>query len=160
MATHEVSPPRAFTNRGPFNFSPPDRFSGKKEDWEEFAFKLKAYLGLMEPKYFEELQVVEDHVDVELLDDMFRDETGAPREEIQQRALHLQWILVSMCGGPASTQLRRETTKNGYESYRQLCKRHTVPGRARDVGILTKNSKPSFAGGFEDALSAWEEEIL
>ena len=73
MATHEVSPPRAFTNRGPFNFSPPDIFSGTKEDWEDFAFKLKAYLGLMEPKYFGELQSVEEHVDTEFGDGMFLD---------------------------------------------------------------------------------------
>ena len=50
-------------SRTPFQFAPPASFSGKKEDFEEFAFKLKAYLALMDVTYFNDLEAIESRPD-------------------------------------------------------------------------------------------------
>ena len=49
-----------FNQVGPFQFQPPKEFSGKREDFEEFAFKLKSYLCLINPKYLPHLVAFQD----------------------------------------------------------------------------------------------------
>ena len=36
---------------GPFQFTPPDKFDGNKDNFKEIAFKLKAYSFLLNPGY-------------------------------------------------------------------------------------------------------------
>ena len=52
-----------FGSGGTWQFNPPKEFSGKKEDFEEFSFKLKAYLILMDPEYQIDLQAIESNSD-------------------------------------------------------------------------------------------------
>ena len=120
----------SFGASGPFHFSPPKEFSGKKEDFEEFAFKLKAYLCLMDAEYQNDLQAIDSNPDRPITDANFIDQNGNPKAELIQRATQLQWILVALCSGAASTLLRRETSTNGFESWRRLCERYKLPSRA------------------------------
>ena len=126
-----------FDQVGPFQFQPPKEFSGKREDFEEFVFKLKSYLCLINPKYLIHLQALQDR-EQELTAADFQDARGQEDNELVQMATHLQWLLVTLCNGAASTFLRRETTESGFESYRKLCQRYMVPSKARSVGRLSK----------------------
>ena len=103
-----------FNQVGPFQFQPPDKFSGKREDFEEFVFKLKSYLCLINPKYLPHLVALQDRKD-EVTEDLFKDADGEEDDELIQMSVHLQWLLVTLCSGAASTFLRRETTTNGFE---------------------------------------------
>ena len=47
-ATSSAPGPMAFEAIGTFQFTPPAKFDGKKENVEEFAFKLRAYIFLVE----------------------------------------------------------------------------------------------------------------
>ena len=147
---------------GPWQFNPPKEFSGKKEDFEEFAFKLKAYLSIMNSDYAEDLRRIEENMDTEIIDAHFNDASGDPIPGLRDRATTLQWILVALCSGAASLLLRRETSTNGFESWRRLCQKYKLPSRARAVGRLSKILKPDFSGAntsFEDSLAAWEDEV-
>jgi len=149
-----------FNQVGPFQFQPPKEFSGKREDSEEFVFKLKSYLCLIDPKYLLHLQALQDR-ERELTAADFQDDQCREDNELVQMATHLQWLLVTLCNGAASTFLRRETTDNGFESYRKLCQRYMVPSKARSVGRLSKILKPDFnMNAVEDTFSSWEDEII
>ena len=150
----------AFTQVGPFQFQPPREFSGRREDFEEFVFKLRAYLSLINPEYDTHLTALQDRAD-ELTDVDFQDDQGRPKQDLIQMSQHLQWLLVSLCSGSASTFLRRETTMNGFESFRKLCQRYMLPSRAKSVGRLTRILKPNFnMDAFEDSFSVWEDDLV
>jgi len=99
-----------FNQVGPFQFQPPKEFSGKREDFEKFVFKLKSYLCLINPKNLIHLQALQDR-ERELTAADFQDVQGQEDNELVQMATHLQWLLVTLCNGVASTFLRRETTE-------------------------------------------------
>ena len=126
----------AFNVTGPWQFNPPKEFSGKKEDFEEFAFKLKACLSIMNASHTEDLRRIEENMDVEIVESHFNDSAGDPIEGLRERATTLQWILVALCNGAASLLLHRETSTNGFESWRRLCSKYKLPSRARAVGRL------------------------
>ena len=125
----------SFSPSGPFHFAAPKEFSGKKEDFEEFSFKLRAYLCLMDPKYNDDLNAIELNPDLEITDANFIDSSGTVKTDLLQRSTSLQWILVGLCSGSASAQLRRESnTTDGFESWRKVIIRYKIPSRARAVG--------------------------
>ena len=53
----------AFSSSGPFQFAAPSSFDGKRENFEEFSFKLRAYLNLMNPRYQEALKGIDGNLD-------------------------------------------------------------------------------------------------
>ena len=91
----------AFDAIGPFQFTPPKEFDGKKENFEEFTFKLKAYLFLMDAGYEQHLKAKEAKSEIEVTDADFIDESGHPRSALIKLAGQLQWILVSLRTGSA-----------------------------------------------------------
>ena len=73
--------PLAFDAIGPFQFTPPDKFDGKKENFEEFAFKLKPDLYLMDPGYMTASREIEDNPDKDITDESFVEEDGDPKTQ-------------------------------------------------------------------------------
>ena len=114
-------------SRTPFQFAPPASFSGKKEDFEELAFKLKAYLALMDVTYLNDLEAIESHPDTEIDDDTFKNPDGTYKRDLVDKATTLQWLLVMLCSGTASVLLRRDVQQNGFESWRKIWTTHTNP---------------------------------
>ena len=107
-------------SRAPFQFAPPANFSGKKEDFEEFAFKLNAYSALMDVSYLNDLEAVETRIDREITKDTFMNDDGTIKQDLVDIATSLQRLLVMLCNGTASVLLRRDVQQNGYESWRKL----------------------------------------
>ena len=56
---------------GGLRFNPPKNFDGKEQNFEEWAYKLRAYLALSNPKFkrlMMDYEKDEDKVDFDLLD--------------------------------------------------------------------------------------------
>ena len=106
-------PPLGFDALGPVQFIPPKGFDGKTANFEEFSFKLKVYLYLMDPGYEKALKAVEDYPDRDIKDADFIDSEGREKPALIKQAGQLQWILVTLCAGSASAVLRRESTPMG-----------------------------------------------
>ena len=83
-----------FNQVGPFQLQPPKEFSGKREDFEEFVFKLKSHLSLINPKYLPHLIALQGRTQ-ELTPADFQGESGNEDNELVQMATHLQWLLVT-----------------------------------------------------------------
>ena len=150
---------RAFKQIGSFQSQPLREFTGLREDFDEFVFRLKAYLNLVDSNYAIHLTSLQDCTD-EITDDYFQDEFGDLRDDIVQMSKQLHWFLVSLCSGSALTFLQCENTMNGFESFRKLCQKYRFPVRTKSVGRLTKILTPNFnMSTFEDSLSSWEDEI-
>ena len=62
-----------------FSRQPPDKFDGKKDNFEEFSFKLKADLLLMGPGYAKAFKELEDSPDTEITDAASLDAEGDPK---------------------------------------------------------------------------------
>ena len=65
-----------FTASGPFPFMPPTSFNGKREDFEEFAFKMKAYLQLMDTQYANIFSDIEENLNTEITEERLTDVEG------------------------------------------------------------------------------------
>ena len=73
-ATSSAPGPMAFEAIGTFQFTPPAKFDGKKDNFEEFALKLKSYARLMDPGDAQAFKVIEDSPDTVITDAAFIDE--------------------------------------------------------------------------------------
>ena len=92
------SPGLAFSSSGPFQFAAPPSFDGK--NYEEFNFKIKAYLSLMNPRYGVVLKDVESRVDTLVEDSYFLESDGQSYDdELVKMATNLQYVLVTLCHG-------------------------------------------------------------
>ena len=75
-------------------------------------------------------------------------------------ATDLRYTLINICSGAAATTCRQHQSQNGFEIYRQLCGRFSIPLGTRLIGYLTKLLKPTFdINNFEETFSQWEFEI-
>ena len=59
-----------------FQFQEPKEFSGKPEDFEEFVFELKAHLNLIDSRFNEVLEEIQEHLEIERYDLQFKDDRG------------------------------------------------------------------------------------
>ena len=75
---------------GPFQFTPPDKSDGKQDNFEEFAFKLKAYVFLMNPGYVKPVREIEDSPETEITDAAFLDEADDPKPALMNMAGQLR----------------------------------------------------------------------
>ena len=89
-----------FSQTGPFQFHSPKEFNGKREDFEEWAYKLRAYMSLINPDYNAHMLALQEKED-EVSQDMFKKRDGSEDTTLVQLAVHLQWMLVTLCTGSA-----------------------------------------------------------
>ena len=149
-----MSPIGTFSQAERFQLRPPKEFSSLKEDFEEFADNINAYLNFINPTYgtmLAHLQECKNEVKEKDFKNGF-DDQGEDREQMSR---YLQWLLVSLCTDSASTFLQREeTTTNGFETFRKLCQRYGLPAKNMSVGRLTTILNPNFdLYNFEDTLN-------
>ena len=91
-------------------------------------------------------------------------ETAAQTQEEaaqwKQLAQEMKYILTSITTGGAATVCRQHQHETGYEIYRQLTQRHSIPVGTRSIGYLTKLLKPTLdPHNFEETFSTWEFEL-
>ena len=110
----------AFNASGPFHCSLPKEFGGKRDNFEEFASKLRAYLYIVETRYQQFLQFMENNPNRKVPQTDSLDDQGNLKPDLVIQAGQLQWMFVTWCTGSASAMLRRENSSNRFETGRKL----------------------------------------
>lgn len=81
---------------------------------------------------------IDDILEQEGIEACFNEKHGNLRAELVEMPSQLQWILVTLRTGPASTFLRRETLANGVECWGQRVQGHKIPTTAKADGRHSK----------------------
>ena len=139
----------------------PPTFTGEYGTFEEWKYKFQAYMGLMDnklPQLLENSEVAISTIrDADLV--AAAEDTDEANKWVQL-STDLRYILINICSGAAATVCRQYQTSNGFEIYRQLCIRFSIPLGTRSIGYLAKLLKPTFdMNNFEETFSQWEFEL-
>ena len=141
---------------------PPPFFTGDYCQYEEWLFKLQAYLGLIDRDFDLVLplaQVATRQIEDADVRTHILDPTQASKAVDLSRDLH--YILINICQGAAATVVRQKRyNANGCETLRLLHNRFSLPVGARSVGYLTKLLEPTFnEAQLEEHFLQWEYDI-
>ena len=124
--------------------------------------KFTAYMGLQDNDYTDLLQAAEQAT-AELTEIQLRAaaSTIEDGERHDRLSTDLRYILINTTTGAAATVCRQYQHTIGFEMYRQLCIRFSIPLGTRSIGHLTRLWKPTFdKNNFEESFSTWEFELL
>ena len=141
---------------------PPPFFTGDYSQYEEWLFKLQAYLGLIDRDFDMVLQLAQvatrQNGDADIRAHI-RNPTQATKSVDLSRDLH--YILINRCQGAAATVVRQNRyNANRCETLRLLHNRFSLPVGTRSVGYLTKLLEPKFnEAQFEEQFLQWEYDI-
>ena len=81
-------------------------------------------------------------------------------EQWVQLSNNLHYLLVSTCDGPASTICRQNMQGNGFETWRLIHARYSIPLGTRSIGYLTRLLKPQLVEQkFEESFTTWEFQL-
>ena len=138
----------------------PPTFTGEYGTFEEWKYKFQAYMGLMDNKLPQLLEKSESTTSTIREADFVAVAENTQANKLVQLSTDLRYILINICSGAAATICRQHQTSNGFEIYRQLCSRFSIPLGTRSIGFLTKLFKPTFdMKNFEETYSQWEFEL-
>ena len=118
---------------------------------------MTAHLGLRDPAYNRLLRQSEQS-QLAVTNDQL--ETAAPSqataEQWIQLSNNLHYLLVSTCDGPASTICRQNTQGDGFETWRLIHARYSIPLGTRSIGYL----KPQLdEQKFDESFTSWEFQL-
>ena len=134
----------------------PDRFSGEVEHWEDWSWNFENYVFAHNPEAAELLNKTE-LLDVEVTDALSHDGDADETSRRVTFSRKLYYLLALITRGAARLVVRQLSTKNGFETWRNLYKNFALPGATRHVGLLTRVLKPSSrAEHFEQDFYQWE----
>ena len=135
----------------------PKNFSGDPSDWEEWEWNFKSYLAIFQPDVVDFLVRAETS-DVEIIDAHFA--TALQQEEAVEMRMFsrkLHYLLANLCTGSARLLVRQNAAGNGFETWRRLSQRFSLPDATRHVSLLTKILEWKFnTQTFEQDFNAWE----
>ena len=136
----------------------PRVFGGKQEDWEEFAFKFRIFIGLQGTAIARMLREA-DATTEPIKDDIVKlDREGKADEVALSR--HTCCQLAQLVEGPPGLILRSMPEDNGFEAWRLLTQRYKSNQGMKALGQLRNILNPSFPeANFEDAFLQWEAEV-
>ena len=121
-------------------FPPP--FSGSFEHWEEWSWQLKSYVSLFKPHIAKLLEAVEgksDTITDKYMDDWEKDSNPTFRQsdlskktpyQVVQFSKQLHYLLAQLTLEAAKTTVRLNMDGNGFETWRALYDRFSLPDRA------------------------------
>ena len=139
----------------------PPFYNGDYGAFEEWKYKFTAYMGLIDNMFTRLLQASEIAT-TELTDAQLRGaaNTIEDGEKHVQLAADLRYLLINITTNSAATVCRQFQHSNGFEIYRQLCRRFAIPLGTRSIGYLTNLLKPTFdTNNFEESFATWEFEL-
>ena len=136
----------------------PPKFSGRYEDWEDWSWTFKTYMNMMEPTLAPYMEQIQD-MPLELTDDdlVEKGNDALTKARISfSRKLH--YFLALITEDAAKLVVRQNTSTNGFETWRLLSQKFTLPGTTRDVGLLSQILGFSFSDGdFQKDFDKWED---
>ena len=133
----------------------PKSFNGEPSDWEDWSwnFKSYSYLAIFQPDSVDFLARSETS-NTEILDAHF---TGAlPAEETANMRMFsrkLHYLLANLCTGSARLLVCQNEAGNGFETWRRLSQRFSLPDATRHVSLLKWKFNTQT---FEQDFNAWE----
>ena len=135
----------------------PKSFNGEPSDWEDWSWNFKSYLAIFQPDSVDFLARSETS-NTEILDAHF---TGAlpPDEAANMRMFSrkLHYLLANLCTGSARLLVRQNEAGNGFETWRRLSQRSSLPDATRHVSLLTRILEWKFnTQTFEQDFNAWK----
>ena len=113
----------------------PDKFTNKYEDWQDWSWKFRMFMGLYEPD-LEPLLIVCESINREITD------VDLPGADEEQKALckkycrKIHYLLVQLTSGRAQLIVRNNNKGNGLESFRLLSKSFNLPSNSQSLGLL------------------------
>ena len=143
-------------NMNRYKLKPPF-FNGDYGAFEEWKYKFTAYMGLQDNDYADLLQAAEQAT-AELTELQLRAaaSTIEDGERHVRLSTDLRYILINTTTGAAATVCKQYQHTIGFEMYRQLCIRFSIPLGTRSIGHLTRLLKPTFdKNNFEESFSTW-----
>ena len=135
---------------GELKLNPPPPFSGAIEHWEEWSWQFKSYVALFKPHMSKLLESVEgksDTITDKYLEDREKDnnptfQQGDPSKRLPYQLVmfskQLHYLLAQLTQEAAKTTVRLNMDGNGFETWRALYERFSLPDRARSVNYLSR----------------------
>ena len=123
----------------------PDTFSGNPADWEEWSWNFKAYISMFETGAVTLLDAAEIRND-EFLDEHLAvtlDTGDVDAEATAARVLFsrkLHYLLSQLVKDSAKLIVRQNEDSNGFETWRRLYKKFSLPGATRSHSFWTLSS--------------------
>ena len=138
----------------------PDEFNGKMEQWQEWSWQVKAYVSLFEVEALRVL-VNAEVADASITDDALKCLKASDSElgdtELVEFSRHLHRLLSRITSGSAQLVVRRDVELNGFETWRLLTEKFSLPGTAPEISLLKRILEFKFGTEqFEQDLSEWE----
>ena len=140
----------------------PETFSGNPADWEEWAWNFKAYISmfetiavtLMDRAELRAEEFLDEHLQVTL------DTGDVDAEQTANRVLFsrkLHYLLSQLVRDSAKLIVRQNEDSNGFETWRRLYKKFSLPGATRSTSLLTQLLDFKFnPATFEQDFNVWE----
>ena len=135
----------------------------KYEDWKH---KFIAHMALQHSDYStqDNSRAVRQHqqyLQIQTCQTSAQDDDEAKRWTSMSRDLH--YILINICSCSAATVVRQQGVvgdNNGFETFRVLHQRFSLPVGTRSIGYLTALLKPKFEEqSFEENFLQWEYDV-
>ena len=144
----------------------PPKFSGKPHEWEEWSWTFKAYLSMFDAQaaaFMDQHELDPDEVTDEDLAVNVQDELGGlavDREATARRVTFsrkLHYLLANLTTESARLTVRQNYESNGFETWRRLVKKYSLPDATRHVSLLTQLLDFKFnPQNFEQDFNTWE----
>ena len=130
------------------------------EHWEEWSWSVKTYVALFKPEATEVMEGAEaarNPITDELLERMQRDTARFVDAGLVRFSRQLHYLLAQLTTDSARLVVRGNVELNGFESWRLLSTRFSLPRTALDISLLTKVLEFRFRPEhFEQDYSEWE----
>ena len=138
----------------------PDKFDGKMEHWEDWSWQVKAYVSLFKIealRVLENAEVATAQITDDALERLEANETELVDTELVKFSRQLHYLLTQITSESARLVVRGNVEMNGFESWRLLARRFSLPGTALDISLLTRVLEFKFrTEQFEQDFSEWE----
>ena len=138
----------------------PDKFDGKMENWEDWSWQVKAYVSLFKVealRVLEDAELASSPITDSALERLEADTTELVDTELVKFSRQLHYLLTQITSESARLVVRGNTELNGFESWRLLARRFSLPGTALDISLLTRVLEFKFRPDhFEQDYSEWE----
>ena len=139
----------------------PETFSGNPADWEEWAWNFKAYISMFETGAVTLMDRAELRAD-EFLDEHLQvtlDTGDVDAEQTANRVLFsrkLHGLISQLVTDSAKLIVRQNENSNGFETWRRLYKKFSLPGATRNTSLLTQLLDFKFnPATFEQDFNVW-----
>ncbi|CAK0878447.1 unnamed protein product [Prorocentrum cordatum] len=129
------------------------QFTNKDEDFEEWSFKLKSGISSLSEEACHLMDSIEDDPETDVTND-----PDIARYGLETLSEKLYFALVMLSKATAAKIVKKVSSKNGFEAYRQLVKRHGPCGGGKTVALMGQIRDYTFGEpkDFLDNLVSWE----